>query len=85
MHLAVRCTLLLRAGFLPVEIKVHALTVADAGSHEGGFHYHFARVARAKFLGHAHKLVKATPIFERFREKLLALPVNRSVFDRDCC
>ena len=27
--------------------------------------------------------VKTTPILDRFGEKLLALPINRSVFDRD--
>ena len=58
--------------------------VADTGFHEEGFHSNNAREARVKNLGHAHKAVENTPIFERFREKLLALPVNRSVFDRDC-
>ena len=56
-------------------------TVADAGFLEGGFCYIIAR----EFLKPHPLSVKTTPIFNRFGEKLLALPGNRSVFDRDFC
>ena len=41
------------------------------------------REARAKILGPRPLWPKTTPIFERFGEKLLVLPVNPFIFDRD--
>ena len=41
--------------------------------------------SRAKFSRPRPLAIKNTPIFERWGEKLLALPVNPSVFDRDFC
>ena len=38
-----------------------------------------------KFLKPHPLLIKNTPIFDRFRERILALPVNQSVFDRNFC
>ena len=32
-----------------------------------------------------HEKIVTTPTFDRFGEKLLALPVNRSVFDQYLC
>ncbi len=45
---------------------------------------YYARSARG-ILEATPTLLKTTPIFDRFRERLLALPVNRSVFDRNFC
>ena len=59
--------------------------VADAGFLEGGFCYCVAREARPKFLKLHPLLIKTTSIFDRFREGILALPVNQSVFDRNFC
>ena len=59
--------------------KLHQWRMQDF--FEGGFCYSIAR----EFLKPHPLLVKTTPIFDRFGEKLLALPVNRSVFDRDFC
>ena len=47
-----------------------------------------AKRAHAKFLKPHPLLIKNTPIFDRFREGILALhalPVNQSVFDRNFC
>ena len=49
-------------------------SVADLGLSEGGFCY---SIVCKKFA--------TTPIFDRFGERLLALPVNRSVLDQDLC
>ena len=58
--------------------------VADLGFSEGGFYYSIARKARAKFL-QSHPLgVKPRP-FSIVLERLLSVPVNRSVFDQDLC
>ena len=54
-------------------------TVADAGFLEGGFCY----IIEREFLKPHPLSGKTTPIFDRFGEKFLALPINRSVFDRD--
>ena len=56
------------------------LTVADlhVGFSEGGFYYSIVCEAQAKIFA-------TTPIFDRFGERLLALPVNRSIFDQDLC
>ena len=42
-----------------------------------GFHYSNARGAHTKIWGHAH--------FQALWRETLALSINRSVFDRDCC
>ena len=57
--------------------------VADAGIVEGGFFYCIAREVCAKNLGPCPILPKTTPIFKRFWEKLLVLPVNPFIFNRD--
>ena len=64
---------------------MHATALADAGLHEGGFCYNIARKAHVKNLKPRPLLIKNTPIFDRFGEKFLALPVNLSIFDRDFC
>ena len=61
------------------------MTVADAGFLEGGFCYIIARKACAKIFKPRTLSIKTAPIFDRFGEKLLALPVNRSVFDLNFC
>ena len=43
------------------------------------------REARAKIVWPRPFLIKTTPIFERFGEKLHVLPVNPAVFDPDFC
>ena len=50
--------------------------VADLGFSKGGFCCSIARKARAKNLRPRPLSVKTTPIFDRFGERLLALPVN---------
>ena len=42
-------------------------------------------ILRAENLKPCPFLIKTTPIFDHFGEKLLALPVNLSIFDRDFC
>ena len=64
---------------------MHATALADAGLHEGGFCYNIVCKARAKTLKPRPLLIKNTPIFDHFGEKLLALPVNLSIFDQDFC
>ena len=59
--------------------------MADAGFLEGGFCCNIVREAPAKFSRPRPLSIKTTPIFERLGEKLLVLPVNPSVFDRDFC
>ena len=48
---------------------------------KGGFCNGIVRKAHVKILGPRPLLPKITPIFERFREKLLVLPVNPFIFD----
>ena len=55
--------------------------VADAGFIKGGFCNSIVR----EILGPCPLWPKTTPIFERFGEKLLVLPVNPFIFDRDLC
>ena len=49
------------------------------------FSCNIAREACAEFLRPRPFLIKTTPVFERFGEKLHVLPVNPAVFDRDFC
>ena len=59
---------------------MHVQAVADAGFLERGF---CSSIARAKFLEATPTLIKPMSIFKCFREILLALPANRSVFDQN--
>ena len=54
------------------------LAVADLGFSEGEICYGIVCGACAKKFA-------TMPIFYRFGERLLALPVNRSVFDQNLC
>ena len=57
-------------------------SVADLGYSEGAFCYRIAREARTKNLRPRPLPGKPRPFLI---ERLLALPVNPSVFDRDLC
>ena len=66
-----------------VGLDESAASLTDAGFVEWGFCYNIAHKVRAKFLKLCPFLIKTTHIFDQFGEKLLALPVNRSIFDPD--